>query len=123
MTGRLGPVTNESIASELALHSLEAQPDGGSVTENTSQQLEPVIVRRHEGEPRWWFGGLAEIKATSPDTGGRMTLVEVTVPPNLEAPLHVHYRDDEAFWILEGDITFQVGDTTIEASAGDYVFA
>jgi uncharacterized cupin superfamily protein len=34
----------------------------------------------------------------------------------------VHHRDDEAFWILEGDVTFEVGDATIEASAGDYVF-
>jgi uncharacterized cupin superfamily protein len=34
----------------------------------------------------------------------------------------VHYRDDEGFWILEGSVTFEVGDTTIEASAGDYVF-
>ena len=40
----------------------------------------------------------------------------------MEAPLHVHYRDDEAFWILDGDVTFEVGGETIEAHAGDYVF-
>jgi quercetin dioxygenase-like cupin family protein len=51
-----------------------------------------------------------------------MTIVEVTEPPGSEAPLHVHRRDDEGFWILEGDVTFEVGDTTIAASAGDYVF-
>jgi quercetin dioxygenase-like cupin family protein len=34
----------------------------------------------------------------------------------------VHYRDDEGFWILDGSVTFVVGDTTIEAGAGDYVF-
>jgi hypothetical protein len=34
----------------------------------------------------------------------------------------VHHRDDEGFWVLEGEVTFQVGDTTIEAAAGDYVF-
>ena len=49
--------------------------------------------------------------------------MEVTEHPGAEAPLHVHYRDDEAFWILEGDVTFYVGDTTITAGAGDYVFA
>jgi quercetin dioxygenase-like cupin family protein len=52
-----------------------------------------------------------------------MTIVEITAPPGLEAPLHVHHRDDEAFWILEGTVAFEVGDQTIEASAGDYVFA
>ena len=87
------------------------------------QALKPMLVRRNEGEARWWFGSLAEIKATAADTGGQLTIVEVTEHPRVEAPLHVHHRDDEAFWILEGDVTFEVGDTTIEASAGDYVFA
>ena len=51
-----------------------------------------------------------------------MTIVEATEHPGAEAPLHVRRRDDEGFWVLEGDVTFEVGDTTIEASAGDYVF-
>ena len=84
--------------------------------------LQPAAVRSDEGEARWWFGALAVIKATAADTGGQMTIVEVTEHPGAEAPLHVHYRDDEAFWILEGDVTFEVGDATIGASAGDYVF-
>ena len=92
------------------------------MTEQTTQRLDPAVVRSSEGEARWWFGGLAEIKATAADTGGQMTIVEVTQHPGAEAPLHVHYRDDEGFWVLEGDVTFEVGDQTIEASAGDYVF-
>jgi quercetin dioxygenase-like cupin family protein len=84
--------------------------------------LKPAAIRADEGEARWWFGALAEIKATAADTGGQMTIVEVTEHPGAEAPLHVHHRDDEAFWVLEGDVTFEVGDETIKASAGDYVF-
>jgi quercetin dioxygenase-like cupin family protein len=84
--------------------------------------LKPLAVRKDEGEVRWWFGALAEIKVTAADTGGQMSIVEVTEYPGAEAPLHVHHRDDEGFWILEGDVTFEVGDATIEASAGDYVF-
>jgi quercetin dioxygenase-like cupin family protein len=91
-------------------------------TSNDAQALEPVAVRRDEGEARWWFGALVEIKATAADTGGQMTIVEVTERPGAEAPLHVHHRDDEGFWILEGEVTFEVGDETVEASAGDYVF-
>jgi len=52
----------------------------------------------------------------------QFTIVEITEPPGAEAPLHVHHREDEAFWILEGDVTLEVGGTTIEASAGDYAF-
>jgi quercetin dioxygenase-like cupin family protein len=87
-----------------------------------TQTLEPLAVRNDEGEARWWFGALAEIKATAADTGGQMTIVELTEHPGAEAPLHVHHRDDEGFWILEGEVTFEVGDETIEASAGDFVF-
>src|SRR5512132_537272 len=76
------------------------------------QALEPLAVRKDEGEARWWFGALAEFKATAADTGGQMTIVEVTEHPGAEAPLHVH----------DGDVTFEVGGETIEASAGDYVF-
>jgi len=87
-----------------------------------AQRLEPIAVRKNEGEARWWFGGLAEIKATAADTGGQMTILEVSYGPGFEAPLHVHYRDDEGFWILEGEATFEVGEATIAASAGDYLF-
>jgi quercetin dioxygenase-like cupin family protein len=94
------------------------------VTEDASnaQTLKPVVVRSDEGEARWWFGSLVVIKATAADTGGQMTIVEITEAPGVEAPLHVHHREDEGFWILEGDVTFEVGDATIQAHAGDYVF-
>ena len=82
----------------------------------------PMAVAREAGEARWWFGSLAVIKATAADTGGQLTIVEVTNPPAFAGPLHVHHWEDEAFWVLEGDVTFQIGDTTIAAHAGDYVF-
>jgi len=94
------------------------------MTQDT-QTLKPVATRSGEGEPRWWLDCLAEIKATAGQTGGRLTLVEVTEPPNpagTPGPLHVHHREDEGFWILEGGATFEVGDTTIEAHAGDFLF-
>ncbi len=87
-----------------------------------AQALKPMAVQSNEGEARWWFGHLAVLKTTADDTAGQLTIVEITAPPGLEAPLHVHRRDDEGFWVLEGDLTLEVGDATIEARAGDYVF-
>ena len=87
-----------------------------------AQAVEPVAVPKKEGEALWFFGALVEIKATAQDTGGQMSIVEVTHGPGAEAPLHVHHRDDEGFWVLEGNVRFEVGETTIEASAGDYLF-
>ena len=87
-----------------------------------AQPLAPVAVPAGEGEARWWFAALAVVKARAADTGGQMTIIEVTEPPGAEAPLHVHHHEDEGFWILEGEVTLEVGGTTIEASAGDYAF-
>jgi quercetin dioxygenase-like cupin family protein len=89
---------------------------------STSPTLQAVAVAAAEGEARWWFQSLSVIKATAADTGGRLTIVEVTEPPGAQAPLHVHHREDEAFWILEGSVTLYVGDAVIEARAGDYAF-
>jgi mannose-6-phosphate isomerase-like protein (cupin superfamily) len=94
------------------------------MTQDMSQAktLKPVAVARDEGEARWWFDSLAVIKARAADTNGQMTIVEITHAPGFAAPLHVHHREDEGFWILEGDVIIEVGDTTIEAHAGDYLF-
>jgi len=88
----------------------------------TQQTQDPLAVHAGEGQALWWFGSLAVIKATAADTGGRMTIIEITEPPGAESPLHVHHNEDEGFWILEGDATFEVGDTTIQAHAGDYAY-
>ncbi len=90
--------------------------------QSRAQVLKPVAVAKDEGEARWWFGSLAVIKATAADTGGQLTIVEVTEAPGAEAPLHVHHREDEAFYILEGSATIHVGDESFEVGPGDYAF-
>ncbi|MDQ3630476.1 MAG: quercetin 2,3-dioxygenase, partial [Actinomycetota bacterium] len=91
------------------------------MTQDT-QVLEPMLTRNGEGEARWWFANLAEIKVTAEQTGGLLSILEITEPPNAAGPWHVHHREDEGFWILEGDVTLQIGDETIEAHAGDFAF-
>lgn len=92
------------------------------MTDQQTTTLQAAATHSGEGEARWWFGALAEIKLTSEQTGGALSILEITEPPGTEAPLHVHERDDETFWILDGDVRFEVGDTTIDASAGDVAF-
>ena len=91
-------------------------------TDVDAQTLAPVSVGSGEGEALWWFGALAVIKATAEDTGGQMTIIEVTEAPGAEGPLHVHHREDEAFWVLEGEVTLEIGGQAIHARAGDYAF-
>jgi quercetin dioxygenase-like cupin family protein len=40
----------------------------------------------------------------------------------LQAPLHVHYGEDEGFYVLEGSVTIQVGDDTVELGPGQHAF-
>ena len=74
------------------------------------------------GQQRWFFGMLAEVKASAADTDGRYTLVEITAPPGLQVPLHVHYRDDEGFYVLDGSVTIHVGEATVELGPGQHAY-
>ena len=75
-----------------------------------------------EGEAWWWIGMLATIKATAGQTGGQYTLVEILAPEGFASPLHVHHFEDEGFYILEGEMTFYVGDHIIKAQPGSFLF-
>jgi quercetin dioxygenase-like cupin family protein len=75
-----------------------------------------------EGEAWWWFGVLATIKATAEQTDGRYALVEILAPDGYGSVLHVHHFEDEGFYILEGEMTFYVGEQTIKARPGSYLF-
>lgn len=82
----------------------------------------PAFVRHEsDGDARWWLGSLALIKATSRDTAGQFCLVEIRENEG-DTPLHVHYNEDETFWVLEGEIEFEVGGERIEARAGTMLF-
>ena len=86
------------------------------------QVQDAVTVAAGKGEARWWFGQLAEIKATAADTAGQFTLVEVTCPPGYRGLRHVHHKEDEAFWLVEGDMVLEIGGTPIQMHPGDYAF-
>ncbi|QDZ00499.2 cupin domain-containing protein [Nitratireductor mangrovi] len=91
-------------------------------TSQLSENASRVFARgKDEGTARWWMGSLALIKATSAETGGLYTLVEVREDES-ETPLHVHHREDETFWVLEGEVEFEVGGTITHAGPGTMLF-
>ncbi|WP_247237815.1 cupin domain-containing protein [Telluribacter sp. SYSU D00476] len=67
-------------------------------------------------------GALFHFLAKGEDTGNRHALLKIDVQPGAEPPEHTHAHEDEAYYILDGKITFKVGDEFFEASTGDYVF-
>src|SRR6476469_1452969 len=66
-------------------------------------------------------GDVYRFLATGEDTNGKYALWEALVPPGGGPPTHVHSREEEGFYILEGEITLQVGDKRLEAMAGMFV--
>jgi|SRR5215471_17867024 len=62
-------------------------------------------------------------RVRSADTGGEYSVVEETVPPGGGTPLHVHRREDEIFYVLEGEFEIQCGGRTFIASKGDHGLA
>lgn len=83
---------------------------------------EPIVRRRDEGQAWWWFNSLTLVKASSNETGGLLTVLDVFEPPHEAVPLHVHQNEDEAFMILEGAASFVIGDETAEVGPGDFLY-
>jgi len=83
-----------------------------------------VVVGRAEGEGEswWWFGGLATIRVSGEESGGVLSHVELLYPPGLPVPRHVHHREDESWYVLDGEMTFTIGGRTIVAGPGSVVF-
>jgi quercetin dioxygenase-like cupin family protein len=75
-----------------------------------------------EGEETWFQPNRMRIKATAEDTGGAYGLVESWIRAGASPPLHVHHREDEAFFVLEGRIRFHVDGRDILAGPGSFVF-
>lgn len=72
---------------------------------------------------RSYNGGYFKTLINPQDTGGAMAMIDITLPRGVEPPPHIHKNEDEIFYLLEGNIRFQIGEKVIEAKAGDAVFA
>ena len=71
----------------------------------------------------WYSGWLLTFLATGEDTEGQFALMEQVARKGNVPPRHIHHREDETFYVVEGEMTFSVGDETIKATAGTMVFA
>jgi quercetin dioxygenase-like cupin family protein len=75
-----------------------------------------------EGDATWFFNALMTTKASTAETGGAYSLTEHLVTAASNPPLHVQTDEDEAFYILEGTVEFEVDGRTITATPGSFAF-
>ena len=78
----------------------------------------PTIRQPNEGRTISVVGDVYRFLATSEETNGKYAMWEAIVPPGGGPPPHVHSREEEGFYILEGEITFQIGEDRVVAKAG-----
>lgn len=86
-------------------------------------ERQPFLLRAGEGESVWSLGGRFTVKLANASADGRFALVEALAFRSTEPPLHVHHREDEAWYLIDGEMTFHVGGTVLKASSGSFVFA
>ncbi len=94
---------------------MSAEENGG--TRSSAQQLSPG-----EGRAWWFLTDLYVAKRVSEDTDGVFTLFEVTAGPQSPPAPHIHHREDETYYVLEGEFEFLDQDRTFTAGAGSLVY-
>jgi quercetin dioxygenase-like cupin family protein len=64
----------------------------------------------------WYSGWLLTFLATAEETRGQFALIEATARKGNVQPRHVHHREEETFYVLEGEMNATVGDRLFKAT-------
>lgn len=81
----------------------------------------PVHTVAGTGRAFWGPGDMYTFLITGEQSGGAFFAMEALVPPAGGPPPHIHRREDETFYILDGECSVRVGDKTLLASSGDFI--
>lgn len=88
----------------------------------TAQQQLPHVNRREDSAFRF-LGFPTLIRASGETTNGAFGLIESwSMPPGFASPYHTHHLEDEAFYVLEGELAVVCGGKWIKAGPGAYVY-
>jgi quercetin dioxygenase-like cupin family protein len=68
------------------------------------------------------MGASISVIASSQQTNGAFNLFDIACPPGFSTPLHIHYTEDVAVYVLEGALTFFWGSEMKEAVVGSYFY-
>jgi hypothetical protein len=89
--------------------SMNSTSEVGGGTAGPGSGPASVLVRGPgEGPGTWVLGSLFERLASGEETGGGFALSLVTQPPGTATPVHIHTLEDEAFYLLDGTMTYQL---------------
>jgi mannose-6-phosphate isomerase-like protein (cupin superfamily) len=75
-----------------------------------------------DGERIWIVGDTTTFKATGESTGGSLALLEVLTTPGGGPPPHIHTREDEFFYVLDGSFEIRIGDEVHSIGPGGFAY-
>jgi|SRR5215831_6951854 len=99
---------------------LEVSPTGAAQAATKSVPF--ARERQSLDDSVWYNGSLLTFLATGEDTQGQFALLEIVGRKGNVPPPHIHHREDEIFYVLDGELTVSVGDRIIKATPGTMVF-
>jgi mannose-6-phosphate isomerase-like protein (cupin superfamily) len=68
------------------------------------------------------YGDLVTPIITGKESAGGLVILETVTPPRVGPPLHLHHREDEVFYVVEGKFIFEYGGKQMEGGPGTHVF-
>ena len=81
-----------------------------------------IVRARGEGERLWFYGGgVFTVKATAAETGGSLFMFEDTMAQGKTTPLHLHPEEEEAVYVIEGELLVHVDGKDHQVRAGGLV--
>lgn len=104
---------------------LSAALAGGSLTAGPLARAVPDrgfkvgVDEGHFQDPFHYLGGLFKLKISAQDTDGAMCIFDTVRMQKGGPGMHVHYQQDEWFYVIEGDFIFQIGEDRFELGPGD----
>lgn len=87
---------------------------------NSTATRQPIVRHDQEGDATWFLNGLMTMKATSDETGGAYCLMEHLLTAASNPPPHIQHHEEEAFYVLDGEMEFEVDGSVVLARPGSF---
>ena len=107
---------------------MSLEPAGIPEVAGSPRRPSPVrssVIAAHEGrtpQPLNIVGEETLVKVSAHDSDGTLAFFHLVAPPMSGPPLHVHTREDELFYVLEGELVFELDGERHTVRAGDTVY-
>ncbi|KAF3889814.1 MULTISPECIES: cupin domain-containing protein [Nostocales] len=116
--------TNGAVVGLLQDEAVLSFADDGSYTlkNGDTPETTPKLEPNNEQREKYWLGGdLYTYVATAADTEGKLSLFDVYVPPGTDNEDLISAPTDKGFFVLEGNVTFEMEDQSFTATPNTYV--